>query len=131
MNMSKSESVLLPILIYDGDCAFCSSSVRALQKLLKTKPSMEPYQFLDLKPYGLTPEQCQLEAKFARNDASIAGGHMAFIEVFKYAGKGWRFLAFLVALPGFRNIAGFCYRWVAKNRYRLPGGTPTCALPKK
>lgn len=131
MDSNLTDSKVLPILIYDGDCAFCSSSVRTLQKLLKTKPPMEPYQFLNLETYSLTPEACREEAKFVRANGSIAGGHLAFIETFKFAGKGWQVLSSVIGLPGFRSIAGWCYRWVAKNRYRLPGGTPTCALPKK
>ncbi len=118
-----------PILIYDGDCAFCSSSVRAVKKLLKKLPTIEPYQFLNLDKFGLTPEMCTLEAKFVRADGVVVGGHNAFIELFKFAGGFWKFLAILVGLPGLRSIAGFCYRWIAKNRFRLPGGTPTCALP--
>lgn len=92
---------------------------------------MEPYQFLDLTQYGLTAKQCREEAKFVRADGAIRGGHLAFVETFKLAGGPWKPLASIVGLPGLRSIAGFVYRWVAKNRYRLPGGTPTCALPKK
>ena len=27
------------------------------------------------------------------------------------------------------TLAGIVYRWVARNRHRLPGGTPACSLP--
>jgi predicted DCC family thiol-disulfide oxidoreductase YuxK len=101
-----------------------------MQKLLSKRPPMEPYQFLNLLDYSLTPEQCQAEAKFVRADGTIMGGHLAFVETFKFAGGIWWLLASIVGLPLLRSIAGFVYRWVAKNRYRLPGGTPTCALPK-
>jgi len=130
MTSSQTE-VVQPILIYDGDCAFCSSSVRAMQKLLKKRPPMEPYQFLDLTKYSLTPELCLEEAKFITADGAIKGGHLAFVETFKLAGGLWKVLASIVGLPVLRSIAGVVYRWVAKNRYRLPGGTPTCALPRK
>jgi predicted DCC family thiol-disulfide oxidoreductase YuxK len=130
--MTASEAKLIrPILIYDGDCAFCSSSVRTIQKLLKKRPPMEPYQFLPLEQYGLTADQCQQEAKFVRADGSVRGGHLSFVETFKYAGGIWWLIGSVVGLPVIRSIAGVVYRWVAKNRFRLPGGTPTCALPKK
>jgi predicted DCC family thiol-disulfide oxidoreductase YuxK len=102
-----------------------------MQKMLSKRPPMEPYQFLDLTQYGLTPEQCREEAKFVRVDGTIKGGHLAFVETFKLAGSLWKVAATIVGLPVIRSIAGVVYRWVAKNRYRLPGGTPTCALPKK
>jgi predicted DCC family thiol-disulfide oxidoreductase YuxK len=128
---TPNATLVRPILIYDGDCAFCSSSVRAMQKLLKKRPPMEPYQFLDLTKYSLTPEQCREEAKFIKADGTIKGGHLAFVETFKLGGGLWKVIGSIVGLPVLRSIAGFVYRWVAKNRYRLPGGTPTCALPKK
>jgi predicted DCC family thiol-disulfide oxidoreductase YuxK len=102
-----------------------------MQKILKRRPPMEPYQFIDLTPYGLTPEQCREEAKFVKADGIVKGGHLAFVETFRQAGGIWWLGASIVALPVLRSIAGFVYRWVAKNRYRLPGGTPTCALPPK
>jgi predicted DCC family thiol-disulfide oxidoreductase YuxK len=92
---------------------------------------MEPYQFLDLTKYGLTAQQCQQEAKFVKEDGTIRGGHLSFVETFRFAGGIWWLLGSFVGLPIIRSIAGFVYRWVAKNRYRLPGGTPTCALPPK
>jgi predicted DCC family thiol-disulfide oxidoreductase YuxK len=33
-------------------------------------------------------------------------------------------------LPGIKQVAGVVYRWVAKNRDRMPGGTAECALPQ-
>jgi predicted DCC family thiol-disulfide oxidoreductase YuxK len=37
----------------------------------------------------------------------------------------------VIELPGIRSLAGVIYRWVARNRSRLPGGTPACAVPPK
>ena len=41
----------LPLLIFDGDCAFCSSSVRVGQRRIKRMPRAEPYQFLELEQF--------------------------------------------------------------------------------
>ena len=44
------------VLIFDGDCAFCSSSARLLRRITKNKIPIEPYQKLDLESLGLTSE---------------------------------------------------------------------------
>ena len=33
-------------------------------------------------------------------------------------------------VPGIRQVSAVVYRWVAKNRDRMPGGTAQCALPQ-
>jgi hypothetical protein len=40
-------------------------------------------------------------------------------------------LAAVVRLPGIRAGARVVYRWVSRNRHRLPGGTPACAVPPR
>ena len=42
-----------PLLIFDGDCAFCTTSARAWQRWLHLE-HVEPWQFLELEPLGVT-----------------------------------------------------------------------------
>jgi len=37
----------------------------------------------------------------------------------------------VIMLPGISWLAAKAYRLVANNRYRLPGGTPACAVVDK
>lgn len=120
-----------PILIYDGDCAFCSSTIRTLQRIMKKKSPMVPFQHVDTSRFGLTKQQCSQEIKFVDASGRVHGGEGAFRNLFIHAEGLWAFLGRLMNLPGVRTISGTLYRWVARNRYRLPGGTPTCALPRK
>ena len=58
-----SEPSNLPLLVFDGDCAFCTTWVNRLEKLLPTFPTATPWQWLDLDPLGLsehdvTPYAC-------------------------------------------------------------------------
>lgn len=126
-----TESLKLPILIYDGDCAFCSSTVRLLQRLMPKHPAMEPFQFVATEKYGLTKQQCAEEIKYVDDQRSVFGGEAAFRKFFYEAGGAWRLLSRLMMIPGVLQISSHVYRWVAKNRHRLPGGTPTCSLPRK
>jgi predicted DCC family thiol-disulfide oxidoreductase YuxK len=135
MSASGSEfepvAITLPVLIYDGDCAFCSSTVRTLQKLIKNPPKIIPFQFIDTTQFGLTKQQCSEEIKFVDANGLVSGGESAFKKFFFEVGGAWRLLGGVMGLPLIRQISGVIYRWVAKNRFRLPGGTPTCSLPRK
>ena len=124
-------NLVRPILIYDGDCAFCSSTIRVLQRFMKSHPPMEPFQFTQVANYGLTKHECATEIKFVDFDGKIHGGEAAFKRLFFETGGVWRFLGGFLAMPLVRQASGLVYRWVAKNRHSLPGGTPTCSLPKK
>jgi predicted DCC family thiol-disulfide oxidoreductase YuxK len=46
------------------------------------------------------------------------------------AGRIWRIAGRALLLPGISSIAARAYRLIAANRYRLPGGTPACAVTR-
>jgi predicted DCC family thiol-disulfide oxidoreductase YuxK len=120
-----------PVFVYDGDCSVCSSSARALRRYVDPDAhyAVEPYQFLDLAAYGLTVEECSWEAKFVRADGSVHGGHRSVAEALRHGRAVCRPLGTVLTLPVMDALAARAYRWVADNRSRLPGGTPTCSLP--
>ena len=133
-HMAKIEQqteVTKPIIIYDGDCAFCSSSIRTLQRIIKRAPLMRPYQFTKLEDYGLTLEQCETALQYVAIDGKISAGHEAYRQMLKGLGGGWKVLGMLMRTPGYYAIANTVYRWVAKNRHRMPGGTPTCSIENR
>ncbi|TPW92850.1 DUF393 domain-containing protein, partial [Schumannella luteola] len=45
--------VTRPILIFDGDCAFCTTWVNRLAELLPRFPEAVPYQWIDYGELGL------------------------------------------------------------------------------
>jgi predicted DCC family thiol-disulfide oxidoreductase YuxK len=71
------------LLIFDGDCAFCSSCVRAAGRVLPGELRAIPWQRV--------PD---------------------------------------LAVSGVNAVAAFVYDMIARNRDRLPGGTPACTLPE-
>ncbi|MFG2678170.1 thiol-disulfide oxidoreductase DCC family protein [Streptomyces sp. NPDC048392] len=118
-----------PVLVYDGDCRFCTTSVTLLERLLRPDCSITPWQFADLASLGATQRQAEYEALWITPDGAVYGGAQAVARLLLRAGKGWAVFGALLTLPPFRWVAHGVYRIVANNRDRLPGGTATCALP--
>lgn len=128
MNAAREAASGRPLLIYDGDCGFCTTSARAGQKWLGLE-HVEPWQFLELDALPVTEAQCRKAVQWIAPDGTIASAHDAVIAALRHAGGVWSVPGRILALPGVRWSAGVVYRAVARNRYRLPGGTPACRLP--
>ncbi|WP_343238342.1 DUF393 domain-containing protein [Streptomyces sp. SID13031] len=118
-----------PILIFDGDCAFCTTSARWLQRRLGGAVPVEPWQFTDLPAYGTTAERAQYEVLWVDQAGTIHGGAQAFARWLIHSGSLWRPLGVMITLPPIRWVAAGVYRLIANNREKMPGGTPACALP--
>ena len=118
-----------PLLIFDGDCAFCTSSVRFIERRIRRHPRIQPWQRSDLAGLGLTQEQCESAVQLIEN-GRVTSAHVAVARLLIYGKRGWAVLGYLLLAPGIKQIAGVVYRWVAKNRDRMPGGTAECALPQ-
>lgn len=118
-----------PLLIFDGDCAFCTSSVRFIERRIRRHPRIQPWQRSDLAGLGLTQEQCETAVQLIEN-GRVTSAHVAVARLLIYGKRGWAVLGYLLLAPGIKQIAGVVYRWVAKNRDRMPGGTAECALPQ-
>lgn len=125
--MSATAGAPRPVLVFDGDCSFCTSSARFGQRWLHLE-HVEPWQRLDLDEFGLTAEQCEQAVQWVGADGSIASAEAAVGAALVHAGGAWRWLGRLLLAPGVRWVAGVVYRWVARNRSKLPGGTPECSI---
>jgi predicted DCC family thiol-disulfide oxidoreductase YuxK len=116
-----------PVLLYDGDCAFCTNCAHLLDRM---GPDAEvvPWQFSDLADLGVTEEQAVDAVQWIETDGTVRSGHEAIAAVLMTAGRIWRIAGRVLLLPGISWIAAHAYRLIARNRYRLPGGTPACAV---
>jgi predicted DCC family thiol-disulfide oxidoreductase YuxK len=117
-----------PLLIFDGDCGFCTTSARAAQRRLKLE-HVEPWQFLDLDAIGVTEAACTAAVQWVAVDGTVSAGEHAAIAALRHAGGIWGVLGRLMGLPGIRQSAGLVYRLIARYRHKMPGGTPACRLP--
>ncbi len=115
-----------PVFLYEGDCAFCTSCVRAL-KTIGPDAEIVAWQFVDLAALGITKEQATDAVQWVQIDGTVCSGHEAIAVMLQTAGAIWKLIGRMLLLPGISWIAAKVYRLVADNRYRLPGSTPACA----
>jgi predicted DCC family thiol-disulfide oxidoreductase YuxK len=119
-----------PILVFDGDCGFCSTSVRFIERRIPTRAEIKPFQHTDLAALGTTAERAAREVLWVAQDGGVFGGAQAVARLLIDADGWWRPLGELARVPPFRWAASGGYRLVSRYRHRLPGGTPACALPR-
>lgn len=129
---ARSLSTHLPstaVLIFDGNCGFCSSSARFTRHWVdrRRRFAIEPFQRLDLATFGLTVEQASQEAWFVTPSGIKYAGAQAISAALRAGAPLWRPVGWLLAAPGLRSLAELIYRWVSANRSRLPGGPPWCS----
>jgi predicted DCC family thiol-disulfide oxidoreductase YuxK len=115
-----------PTLVYDGDCAFCTSSARLLERI-GPEAEMIAWQLTDLDALGLTEEDAATAVQWVGTDGKVRCGHEAIAAALRSAGGIWALAGQSLLLPGVSAIAAAVYRLIADNRHRLPGGTPACA----
>ncbi|HEV3322078.1 MAG TPA: DUF393 domain-containing protein [Solirubrobacteraceae bacterium] len=115
-----------PVLLYDGDCAFCTSCARILERI---GPDAEivAWQHTDMGELGITKEQATDAVQWIQTDGTVRSGHEAIAAILNTAGRIWKITGRMILLPGISWMAERIYRLIADNRYRLPGSTPACA----
>jgi len=130
----------LPVLVYDGDCGFCSTGVRWLESRFPHTFAAVPYQRTDLDRLGLTERECHERVQWVGDvDAPATTrqtGARAVGALLRSGGAGRggasgavsRLLGAATTVPPTSWAAAGLYGLVAANRQRLPGGTPTCRL---
>jgi predicted DCC family thiol-disulfide oxidoreductase YuxK len=118
-----------PVLVYDGDCAFCTTAVRFTERRVRPRCSIVAWQFADLDALGVTRRRAEFEVLWVTPTGAVYGGAEAVAKILLSAGGAWAVLGALSELPPLNLLARVGYRWVADHRDRLPGGTAACALP--
>ncbi len=118
-NVRKGQS----LLIYDGDCGFCRTSIRRLC-------AMDPFGALKSVAYqsypdekdlaalhpALNPATCQSQMHLLEPNGTLYGGFAAFRRLTLRLPALW-LLAPLAYFPGMSLLGNPAYRFIAKNRY--------------
>jgi predicted DCC family thiol-disulfide oxidoreductase YuxK len=115
-----------PVLVFDGDCAFCTTCVRLVERRIGPDAEVVAWQFADLAELGVSEEQAADAVQWVQADGAVRSGHEAIAAMLSSAGPIWRIAGRILLLPGISWVAAHAYRLIATNRHRLPGGTPAC-----
>ncbi|MEW2256843.1 DUF393 domain-containing protein [Streptomyces sp. NPDC047869] len=118
-----------PVLVYDGDCGFCTASVTLARRWIGPRCDITARQWADLEALGVTQERAEYEALWVTPDGTVYGGARAVAKLLSSARGGWPVVGAVLQLAPARRLAHGVYRAIAHNRHRLPGSTPACSLP--
>jgi predicted DCC family thiol-disulfide oxidoreductase YuxK len=124
----------VPVFLFDGDCAFCSSCARFIERRIPTSATVEAWQLTDLAALGVTEAEAAAAVVWVPAGGGGHGGHVAgpiaIARLLQDAGSSWRPLGWLLEHPPVRWVGWPLYRLIARNRHRLPGGTAACAVDR-
>lgn len=131
--MVSDAAVSPALLIFDGDCGFCTSSVGWLRRLLPAMPDASPYQWIALEEHGLSRADAAAKVWLVVREPGGAtrrlGGHRAVAGLLTHQPvAALRLLGHLMTLPPLSWAAAAGYALVARYRFALPGGTPACRV---
>jgi predicted DCC family thiol-disulfide oxidoreductase YuxK len=110
-----------PVIVYDGDCAFCRAQVARIRAWdragrFETVPRRTP---------GIDDRFPILrEADFNAGMRVVIGTGEAYVgtdavHAIMSRLPRWRLVAWLYHVPGVRGVARVLYAWIARNRARL------------
>jgi predicted DCC family thiol-disulfide oxidoreductase YuxK len=128
------------LLVFDGDCGFCTTSVRWLEARFTGAFVTVPYQRVDLATLGLTERECDARVQWIGDvvspTTSRQQGAPAVAALMRVGGRhrgggvgtAFRALGAIATVPPVSWVAAGVYALVSRNRHRLPGGTPACRV---
>ena len=119
------------LLIFDGDCGFCTASANWIERHWTRPARAVPWQRLGsegLVRLGLTERQVSEQVYWVDARGRSSGGAEAVGHALAESGHGWRIAGRLLLLPPVLWAARPCYRLVSRYRYKLPGATPACKV---
>ena len=117
------------LLIYDGDCGFCTSTAAWMLERFKSGVQVASWQQLDLDLYGLTAADGQSSSWWVDDAGEATPGAMGVGKALTETEPRWTRLA--GAVIGFgpvRPLAKATYRLVVRYRHKLPGSTDACRM---
>ena len=125
-----------PIILYDGVCGLCNSSVQFLlkhdrQSRLRFASLQSDFAAKVLQRHGIDPndlDTLHFVENYEQPDEHVWQRSDAVLRAGRELGGLWSALAALAKIVP-RPLRDLFYRFVARNRYRVFGKYDTCMLP--
>ena len=123
------------MLIFDGDCAFCTRCAEWGAANLKPWVATKPSQQVKPEDFGLTAEDFKKSIWLVNTkDPKIAplAANRAVAKILQnQQNVFWRSFGIILDIWWVRPIASSVYFLVAANREKMPGATDECKIPTK
>ncbi|MFQ6198176.1 thiol-disulfide oxidoreductase DCC family protein [Streptomyces sp. NPDC000405] len=120
-----------PVLAFDGDCGFCQTAIDQVRASARPAMRAVPWQSLPQETIRRHQGRLDREVLLLLDGQVLVGGAEALaVFVGQSPARRYRLAGRAVRLPVIRAGARIIYRWVARNRHRMPSGTAACVVPK-
>ena len=121
-----------PVLLFDGECAFCASSVRFIlghekEALLYFAPRKSSAGLELCERHGINPES--VKSMILIRDREVLTHSEAVLAVAGYLRAPWSFVCLFRLIP--RWLRDGVYGFISRNRQRLSFGKRSCELPRE
>lgn len=130
---SASDGHRRPVLVYDGDCGFCSWSVERARELLPAVPEVRDGRRVPLDDLYLELLDVDEAVWVVCEEQGMLRHYRGADAVFEVLRRqpvfALRFIGNLATVPGIAESTRIAYAIVKRNRHLLPGGSTSCALP--
>jgi predicted DCC family thiol-disulfide oxidoreductase YuxK len=127
-DISSIQETKQPMLVYDGECGFCSRSIQFILRHERNRELLFVTRQSELgirlrRQYGLE----SMESMLWIEDGNVLTESNAVLRIASYVGGWCRIAAIASLIPlKFRNWA---YRLVARNRHRFARNSGQCLVP--
>ena len=121
------------LLVYDGSCGFCTRCKEWLETRLRPDSSLaivdsRAFSDVELRAMHLNRSLVNSALCWYGGDRAEVGAKAVALALMTARG-GWVLVGRLLRIAPIAWFATIAYRTVAKNRYRLPGASASCASP--
>jgi predicted DCC family thiol-disulfide oxidoreductase YuxK len=118
-----------PIMLYDGVCNLCNSSVRFVLK--RDKAGIFRFAALQsakacelLEPYGT---KVGLDTIYLIENGRLYDRSSAALRIMRRLRFPWPLMTIFLVVP--KPLRDIVYNWIGRNRYRWFGHTDACQIP--
>jgi predicted DCC family thiol-disulfide oxidoreductase YuxK len=109
-----------PVVLYDGECGFCTGLVEQARDRLAADVDYVAFQTAPLATYGVSTAEARHSLHWAAVDGRLDHGSGAVARLLVAGGGTWSLLGRLLLAPPFSFAAAGAYWLVARNRRHIP-----------
>ena len=117
------------LLMYDGDCGFCSRTAAWLRRRLGPGFEVTASQRIqDLDAFDLSRRDVHEAAYWIDPNGRRYRAHLAIVRALESSGGVLGYLATIGRIWPFEPLAERLYFLIARNRHRFPGAADHCRI---